>query len=66
MFPPPSRVTHEYSAIGRNAGVCIIDVVDATIVKHSGGVSLIYSVIGKVDCIGIHDASNTGRDSRLA
>lgn len=53
--------THKHTTIERDAGVRIINVVDTTVVEHAWRITLIYPAVGKVDGIGVHDPSHTGR-----
>lgn len=56
--------THKHTAIRRDAGIGVIDAVDAAVVEHARGVALVYAAVWKVDGVGVHDSGNAGRVPR--
>ena len=58
--------THKHTAIWRNAGIGVVDMVDATVIEHARAVAVVYARVGKVDSVGVHDSGHVGRMPRPA
>lgn len=58
--------THKYASIRGDAGVGVIDAVNATVVEHARCIATVNSSIRKVDGIGFVNPGRTSRHARLA